>query len=52
MLPCPYRGSFEGLPGDKFEKEKWVLDLTDQSEILSRKVLKKEWSTLKEKIQQ
>ena len=26
-------GSFEGFPGDKFVKEKWVLDLADQAEL-------------------
>ena len=32
VLPRPYRGSFEGLPGYKFVKEKCLIDLADQVE--------------------
>ena len=38
VLPPPYIGSFDGLPGDKLIKI-WVLDLVDQAEKMSGNVL-------------
>ena len=41
LLQFPYRDYFEGFPGYKFVKEKWVLDLAYQAKLLPGKILKK-----------
>ena len=40
VLPRPYLGSSEVYPGEKFIKEKWVLDLVGQAILFSGNVLK------------
>ena len=48
-------GSFEGFPGEKFTKLKWVLNLAGQSETsvwgsIEKRVTNKYWMTLKQKL--
>ena len=64
VLPCPYKGSFDGFPGYKFIK-KWVLDLPSQAETFVSKYIETKttiddiekgersqyWKTLKEKLE-